>query len=86
MGKPFRKAEFHAIFIFIFRFPLFRQIYLKRSAMKDSDTLQSMLQIEECIFTIRGLQEMLDSDLAELDGVETRILNQGVKRNVARFP
>jgi phage regulator Rha-like protein len=86
MGKPFRKAEFQAISIFIFRFFLFRQIYLKRSAMKDSDTLQSMLQIEECIFTIRGLQVMLDSDLAELYGVEIKRLTEQVRRNGARFP
>jgi hypothetical protein len=54
--------------------------------MKDSDTLQHMLQIEERIFTIRGLQVMLDSDLAELYGVETKVLNQAVKRNLSRFP
>jgi len=54
--------------------------------MKDSDTLQNMLQIEQCIFTIRGLQVMLDSDLAELYGVETKRLTEQVRRNGARFP
>jgi hypothetical protein len=54
--------------------------------MKDSDTLQHMLQIEERIFTIRGLQVMLDSDLAELYGVTTGRFNEQVKRNIERFP
>jgi len=35
---------------------------------------------------IRGAQVMLDSDLAELYGVETRVFNQSVKRNIDRFP
>jgi len=43
-------------------------------------------EIENRIFTIRGLQVMLDSHLAELYGVETKILNQAVKRNIERFP
>ncbi|UOY08898.1 ORF6N domain-containing protein [Muricauda sp. SCSIO 64092] len=38
------------------------------------------------IYFIRDLKVMLDSDLAELYGVETRVLNQQVKRNQARFP
>jgi hypothetical protein len=54
--------------------------------MKNSETLQNRLQIEERIFTIRGLQVMLDSDLAELYGVETKRLNEQVRRNVNRFP
>lgn len=41
----------------------------------------------ECrIRTIRGIQIILDSDLAELYGVETRALNQAVARNIQRFP
>lgn len=42
--------------------------------------------IKTKIYTIRGLQVMLDRDLAELYGVETRVLNQAVKRNMERFP
>jgi len=42
--------------------------------------------IEKRIYTIRGQQVMLDSDLAMLYGVETRVLNQAVKRNRDRFP
>ena len=42
--------------------------------------------IEKKIFVVRGLNIMLDRDLAELYGVETRILNQAVRRNKERFP
>ena len=38
------------------------------------------------IFVFRGLQVMLDKDLGELYQVETRTLNQAVKRNIDRFP
>jgi hypothetical protein len=38
------------------------------------------------IYLIRGQKVMLDRDLAEMYGVETRVLNQAVKRNVKRFP
>ena len=38
------------------------------------------------IFLIRGKKVMVDNDLAELYGVEARILNQAVKRNITRFP
>lgn len=38
------------------------------------------------IYTIRGTQVMLDRDLAILYGVETKVLNQAVKRNIQRFP
>lgn len=43
-------------------------------------------QAESRIFTIRGVQVMLDRDLAEFYGVETKALNQAVKRNINRFP
>ncbi|MCG2720354.1 MAG: ORF6N domain-containing protein [Nanoarchaeota archaeon] len=42
--------------------------------------------IKNKIYTIRGLQVMLDRDLAELYGVTTGSLNQAVKRNIERFP
>jgi len=38
------------------------------------------------IYLIRGQKVLLDSDLAELYGVETKVLNQAVKRNLSRFP
>jgi ORF6N domain len=42
--------------------------------------------IETKIFLIRGKKVMLDRDLALLYGVETRVLNQAVQRNIKRFP
>ena len=42
--------------------------------------------LEKKILLIRGQKVMLDRDLAELYGVETRTLNQAVKRNIDRFP
>jgi len=42
--------------------------------------------IRDRIYSIRGFQVMLDSDLAELYGVETKRLNEAVKRNIERFP
>ncbi len=44
------------------------------------------IPIHHKIYTLRGKQSMLDSDLAELYQVETRVLNQAVKRNIERFP
>jgi hypothetical protein len=43
-------------------------------------------QIEQRILLLRGQKVMLDSDLAELYGVSTKVLNQAVKRNKPRFP
>ncbi|MEK7818319.1 MAG: ORF6N domain-containing protein [Bacteroidota bacterium] len=42
--------------------------------------------IQNKILTIRNAQVMLDNDLSEFYGVETRVLNQAVKRNIERFP
>lgn len=42
--------------------------------------------IKDKIYAIRNLQVMLDRDLATLYGVETKVLNQAVKRNIERFP
>jgi flagellin-specific chaperone FliS len=43
-------------------------------------------EIQKRIYIIRDLQVMLDSDLAELYGVETKVLNQAAKRKIERFP
>jgi len=43
-------------------------------------------RIASKIYLIRGMKVMLDSDLADLYEVETRVLNQAVKRNIKRFP
>ena len=42
--------------------------------------------IENKIYTIRNIQVMIDRDLAELYGVDTKVFNQAVKRNIKRFP
>ena len=42
--------------------------------------------IKKCIYDVRGMKVMLDCDLARLFGVETKVLNQAVKRNINRFP
>ena len=43
-------------------------------------------EIQDLIYIIRGQQVMIDKDLATLYGVETKVLNQAVKRNIKRFP
>jgi hypothetical protein len=52
-----------------------------------STTAHSMVpRIEGRIQVIRGLRVIIDADLATLYGVPTKVLNQAVKRNAARFP
>lgn len=53
---------------------------------KNSDSIVPVERIEKAILYIRKQKVMLDSDLALLYGVETRVLNQTVKRNIRRFP
>ena len=50
------------------------------------DLIERGLKIDERIYSVRGRQVMIDRDLAELYGVETKALNQAVKRNIERFP
>ena len=45
-----------------------------------------LIVIQSKIYEIRGQKVMLDFDLAEIYQVETRVLNQSVKRNIQRFP
>ena len=52
---------------------------------KDSSIIP-IERVEQKIYLISGHKIMLDRDLAALYGVETRVLNQAVKRNSARFP
>lgn len=54
--------------------------------MEENSKIVKLENIQNRIFTIRGLQMMIDKDLAELYQVETRVLNQAVKRNTKRFP
>lgn len=48
--------------------------------------MKELVPIQNMIYEIRGHRVMLDSDLAMLYEVETKVLNQAVKRNIARFP
>ena len=48
--------------------------------------MKNLVEIKNLIYEIRGYKVMLDSDLANLYGVETRVLKQAVKRNIERFP
>lgn len=58
----------------------------KEIAKADATSIQPMEQIESLIITVRGKQVILDRDLARLYGVETRRLNEQVRRNIERFP
>jgi len=53
---------------------------------KTNSDLQILDTIQNSIYTIRGMQVMLDEDLAKLYQVETKTLNRAVKRNIERFP
>jgi len=54
--------------------------------MKDIEPTDLRAFIQSKIYVIRGIKVMLDRDLADLYGVETRTLNQKVKHNIRRFP
>ncbi len=58
--------------------------YCRLTPVSDTEPLSP--QIEPLIYQVRGYQVMLDSDLARLYGVDTRRLNEQVKRNLERFP
>ena len=53
---------------------------MKKKLMNEITVIQNL------IYTVRGYKVMLDSDLASLYEVETKVLNQAVKRNIERFP
>ena len=44
------------------------------------------IKVEDMIYEVRGVQVMLDSDLARLYGVETKRVNEAVKNNIEKFP
>ena len=54
--------------------------------MHEKTTLIPVGRIDQLIFLVRGHRVMLDRYLATLYGVETRVLNQAVRRNQERFP
>ena len=58
----------------------------KKQLLPTEGDIMPTYQIENLILDIRGQQVMLDRDLANLYGVDTKVLNQAVKRNIERFP
>ena len=54
--------------------------------MAETDALALIEGLDSLIYEVRGQKVMLDSDLARVYGVETKALNQAVKRNADRFP
>lgn len=48
--------------------------------------MNSLVEVQNLIYEIRGYKVMIDSDLAKLYGVQTFNLNKAVKRNIQRFP
>jgi hypothetical protein len=59
---------------------------LNRDNMQNSSDLIIQERITRSIYLIRNQKIMMDSDLAEMYEVETKVLNQAVKRNMDRFP
>ncbi len=55
-------------------------------ASKELQALVTEQKILNRIYVVRGEKIMLDRDLAELYGIETKVLKQAVKRNIERFP
>lgn len=56
------------------------------SIMSEKQKIDPEEIIKQRIYVVRGYRVMLDSDLAELYGVQTKNLNKAVKRNLERFP
>ena len=50
------------------------------------DMSEDLMIVQNLIYEIRGQKVMLDFDLARLYQVETKVLNQAVRRNIKRFP
>src|SRR3989338_1926459 len=59
---------------------------IPEQSSKNQEISVPLERIESKIYLIRGKKVMFDRDLAVLYGVETRILNQAVRRNIERFP
>ena len=54
--------------------------------LESGDIVLSQYDIEKLIITVRGKQVLIDRDLGKIYGVETKRLNEQVRRNIARFP
>jgi len=63
-----------------------RRLWRRRGSGGEVKELIPVETIERKLYLIRGHKVMLDRDLAEMYGVETRVLNQAVRRNIERFP
>lgn len=64
-------------------------IFVNKSTSMAKKELQALVMEQKIlnrIYVVRGEKIMLDRDLAELFGIETRVLKQAVKRNIERFP
>ena len=87
MGKPHPQPQtphLPVVFHLSHQYPWFN---LHHNNHPMQENISSILpEIENKIFTVRGVSVMLDSDLALLYGVETKRINQTVKRNINRFP
>ena len=61
---------------------------MKISKIAQNETKENIIELSiiQSIYEIRGSRVMLDFDLAKRYEVETRVLNQAVKRNIRRFP
>ena len=77
----------------IFKLNLIKSQFLKLNIyqkevflLEENISIINSKEIKNLIYTIRGKQVMLDSDVAMLYNCETRIINQTVKRNIDRFP
>ena len=58
----------------------------KKAEIVKQDVALQPYSLQQSILLVRGEQVMLDFQLAALYGVETKVLNQAVKRNLNRFP
>ena len=54
--------------------------------MEDANQMVLLENIQRMIFTFRGVQVMIDKDLAQIYQVENKRLNEQVRRNITRFP
>ena len=75
--------------MYISRYPVDRFLSLWQCEQDSRASRAAFIPIERIaasIYIIRGQKILLDADLAELYGVETRAFNQAVRRNKDRFP
>ena len=85
MAKDKDKKEQHAIEPVANRNQL-TEVVENFHYLKKNESLLSVHDIEKLILTLRGVQVMIDRDLAFLYQVEVKQMNRQVKRNIHRFP